>query len=172
MDLRLKISTANMIANTINGEMLGEGNGKPIATAIDPKNVVVTIPPEERGQPDSFIARTLNLDLPVLDSEAKVIVNERTGTMILTGNVEISPVIVSHKGLTISTVIPEPKPTEQQPIMKQSEFAALSTNKASNGRLQDLLDMLDQLKVPAQDKIAIVKELYQIGKLHAKLIVE
>ena len=161
---------ASMIAKTINGDK--EADGAAVAVAIDPKNVVVTIPPEERGQPDNFIAGILNLDLPLMTSEARVVINERTGTMILTGDVEISPAVVSHKGLTISTIVPAPVPTQYTPVIKNSEFAGLSTDKSRAAKLQDLLDALDQLKVPAEDKIAIVKALYTSGKLHAKLIVE
>ena len=49
---------------------------------------------------------------------------------------------------------------------------ALDTTNAGGAKLQDLVNALDQLKVPAEDRIAIVKELYKTGKLHAKLIVE
>ena len=170
-------TTANAIATAVNSEYAGEGNGRDIATAIDPKNVVVQIPPEYRGQPDAFIANMQRTEVTLRGGEARVIINDRTGTMILTGDVEISPVIVSHRGLTISTLTPEPKPTDEAPIIRQSEFAAIASDKTKtpaggNGRLQDLLDALDQLKVPAEDKIAIVKQLYEIGKLHARLIVE
>jgi flagellar P-ring protein FlgI len=161
---------ANLIAKIVNGDK--DADGAPIAVAIDPKNVVITIPPEELGQPDNFIAGVLNLELPNMAGEARVVVNERTGTMTITGDVEISPVIVSHKGLTISTLSPPPVPTPNQPVVRNSQFAAMSTDRSRIARLQDLLDALDQLKVPAEDKIAIVKQLYTSGKLHAKLIVE
>ena len=161
---------ASMIAKTINGDK--EADGAAVAVAIDPKNVVVTIPPEERGAPDNFIAGILALDLPLMTSEARVVINERTGTMILTGDVEISPAVVSHKGLTISTLSPMPVPKPSAPMLKTSEFAAIATDKSRAAKLQDLLDALDQLKVPADDKIAIVKALYTSGKLHAKLIIE
>ena len=164
---------ASLIAKTINGEKSADvAGGGAVAVAIDPKNVVVTVPPEERGQPDNFIASIQNLDLPMLPGEARVVINEKTGTMILTGDVEISPVVVSHKGLTISTVTPAPVPQPGLPLIKTTDFVPVATGRNRAGRLQDLLDALDQLKVPADDKIAIVKELYKSGKLHAKLIVE
>lgn len=165
---------ANLIAMKINGEWANDAvaGGAQVATAIDPKNVVVTVPPEQRGSPDGFIASIQNLELPLLPGEARVVINEKTGTMILTGDVEISPVVVSHKGLTISTVAPAPVPSPAAPIIRTSDFVPLTTGKNRAGKLQDLLDALDQLKVPAEDKIAIVKELYKSGKLHAKLILE
>lgn len=161
---------ANMIAKVINEDNID--NGRDIAVAIDPKNVVISIPPEERGAPDNFIARVLSIELPSMVSEARVVINDRTGTMIMTGDVEISPVVVSHKGLTISTLTPPVVPQPGRPVMRTTDFAALETTHKGGAKLRDLLEALDQLKVPAEDKISIVKELYKSGKLHAKLIVE
>jgi flagellar P-ring protein precursor FlgI len=107
-----------------------------------------------------------------LPSEARVQINDRTGTMIWTGDVEISPVVISHKGLTISIVAPPPVPTPRNPQVVTRDFIAMDTTGQGNAKLQQLVDMLDQLKVPAEDRIAIVKELYKTGQLHAKLIVE
>lgn len=160
---------ANLIAKVINDDNFDGGE---IAVAIDPKTVVVTIPPEERGAPDNFIARVLSMELPSLMGEARVVINQRTGTMIMTGEVEISPVVVSHKGLTISTLTPPAVGQPGRPIVKTTEFAALQTTNNGGAKLRDLLDALDQLKVPAEDKIAIVLQLHKSGKLHAKMIVE
>jgi len=48
----------------------------------------------------------------------------------------------------------------------------LDTTNEGGAKLQDLLAAMDAIKVPAQDRIDIIKELYKIGKLHAKLITE
>ncbi len=92
--------------------------------------------------------------------------------MIITGDVEISPVVISHKGLTISTIKPEPVPTGRNPVITQKTTVALDTTRQGGAKLQDLVDALEQLAVPAEDRITIVKELYRIGKLHGKLITE
>ncbi len=160
---------SNLIATVVNNS---EYEGENIAAAIDPKNVVITIPAAERSRPDAFIARILRLPLPMVPVEARVTINERTGTMIITGDVEISPVVISHRGLTISTIKPEPIPTVSRPIARQRDFIALDTSAQGGARLQDLLDALDQLKVPAEDRISIIKELHRSGKMHAKLILE
>ena len=90
----------------------------------------------------------------------------------MTGDVEISPVVISHKGLTISTVEPAPVPTPRTPVITDRTAVALDTTNQGGAKLQDLGNALDQLKVPAEDRISIVKELHKTGKLHAKLIVE
>ena len=155
-------------------KLINEANdsGENVAVAVDPKNVVVTIPPGERERPDSFISAVLRLPVPLLPTAARVQINDRTGTMIVTGDVEISPVVISHKGLTITTVNPAPVPGPRNPIVSTRDVVQLDTTNGGGARLQDLAAAFDQLKVPADDRITIVKELYGTGKLHAKLYID
>ena len=162
-------TTANTIATIIND--LSDSKEETLATAVDSKNILVTIPPTELKHPDAFISRVLQLPVLLLPTEARVLINDRTGTMIVTGDVEISPVVISHKGLTISTIEPKPTPTPQNPVTTVKGIVSLDTTQQGGAKLQDLAIAFDQLKVPAEDRIAIVKELYRTGKLHAKLIV-
>jgi flagellar P-ring protein precursor FlgI len=163
-------TVASTIAKIIND---AEGdNGEILATAVDPKNIIITIPEIERDRPDSFISRVQRLPVPLLPSEARVQINDRTGTLIITGDVEISPVVISHKGMTISTITPAAVASLRNPILNTRENVALDTTNTGGAKLQDLVDTLDKIKVPAEDRITIVKELFKTGKLHAKLIVE
>jgi flagellar P-ring protein precursor FlgI len=163
-------TTASTIAKIIND---AEGSGdEALAVAKTPKTVVVTIPDIERRRPDSFISRVQRLPVPLIPTEARVQVNERTGTLIITGDVEISPVVISHKGLTISTITPAPVGTPRAPVITTKDVVAVDTTNTGGAKLQDLVDMLDRIKVPAEDRITIVKELYKTGKLHAKVIFE
>lgn len=163
-------TTASTIARTINDAEAADG--EILAVALDPKNIVVTIPAGERARPDSFISRVRQLPVPLLPTEARVQINERTGTMVVTGDVEISPVVISHKGLTITTVDPQPIPTPRTPVVRTRDAIPLDTTARGGAKLQDLVNALEQLKVPADDRITIVKELYKTGMLHAKLIIE
>lgn len=161
---------ASLIAKTIND---AEGqNGEQLAFAIDAKEVVVTIPMAERQRPDGFISRVQQLPVPMLPTEARVQINKRTGTMIVTGDVEISPVVISHAGLTITTTNPPPVPTPRTPVTNTRDAIPVQTGNQGGARLQDLVNALEQLKVPVSDRITIVEQLYQSGKLHAKLIEE
>jgi flagellar P-ring protein precursor FlgI len=162
---------ASTIAKIINDA--GDGDvGETLAVAVDPKNVIVTIPKSERERPDSFISRVQRLPVPILPTEARVTINDRTGTIIMTGDVEISPVVISHKGLTITTINPAPVPSPRNPIVSNSDVVALDTVNQGGGKLQDLVNALDKLQVPSEDRIEIVKQLYETGKLHAKMIIE
>jgi len=144
-----------------------------IAVALDPKTVLVQIPASERDRPDSFIARVLALPVPMTTpTEARVLIDDKTGTMIVTGDVEISPVVISHKGLTITTINPPPVPSARNPLVSTKNSITLDTTNQGGARLQDLASAFDQLKVPAEDRIVIIKDLYETGKLHAKLVID
>lgn len=162
-------TTASTIAKLIND---AEGSGETLAVAVDAKNIVVTIPANERAQHTNFIDRVLRYPVPSVPNEARVQINEKTGTIIITGDVEILPVVISHKGLTITTVTPAPTPTARTPQITEHHAIPIDPGSQGGARLQELVDALDLIKVPAEDRITIVKELYKTGKLRAKLILE
>ncbi|MAE59938.1 MAG: hypothetical protein CMJ49_01125 [Planctomycetaceae bacterium] len=163
---------ANTIASLVNEDMSPDGPA--IARAVDPKNVIVQVPGYEAGNPSAFIARVLEMPLPpeLIRSEARVVINEKTGSIVMTGDVQMSPVMISHPGLTITTITPEPPPTTENPRVRQDDFVGVDPRGAGGSRLSDLLAAFNQLKVPAKDRISIIKEIHRSGKLHAKLILE
>lgn len=162
--------TASRIAKIINDSEASDG--ETLASAIDGKNIIVTIPQSEREHPDSFIARIQQLPVQMLATQARVTINQKTGTIIMTGDVEISPVVICHNGLSISTIMPPPQPTPRNPVVTDHEAIPISTTDQGTANLQDLVDAMEQLKVPADDRIQIIEELYKTGKLHAELIEE
>jgi flagellar P-ring protein FlgI len=162
-------TTASTIAKIIND---AEGDGEILAVAEDQKTVVVTIPRNELQRPDSFISRVQQLPVRLLPTEARVVINERTGTITMTGDVEISPVVISHQGLTITTINPAPVPSPRNPVLTERTAIGLDTTRQGGARLRDLVDAMDMIKVPTEDRIAIIRELYKTGKLHAKLMEE
>ena len=163
-------TTASTIAAIINDAESAQG--ETLAVAVDPKNVIVTIPAIERERPDSFISRIQRLPVKMLPTEARVVINRKLGSIMMTGDVEISPVVISFKGLTISTITPAPVPTPQRPVVGEKTAIGLDTTGTGGAKLNDLVSIFDQLKVPADDRISIVEELYKTGKLHAKLLTE
>ena len=70
---------------------------------------------------------------------AKVVINERTGTIVVSGDVEVSPVIISHKGLTITTITPQREPTERDPAVEVENFIAVDPSERGGAKLADLL---------------------------------
>ncbi|HOB75276.1 MAG TPA: flagellar basal body P-ring protein FlgI [Phycisphaerae bacterium] len=143
-----------------------------IAMAFDPRTVIVRLPEAERANPAPFLARIENLSLFMPATEARVVVKRSTGGIVITGDAEIAPAVVTYKGLTITTVVPEPEPTPENPRIIEQDFIPLDPQKKGGAKLSDLVDALNQLRVSAPDKINIIEQLYRTGKLHATLVVE
>ncbi|QNN23268.1 flagellar basal body P-ring protein FlgI [Planctomycetales bacterium ZRK34] len=163
---------ANTLTTLVNDDVAPDA--PPIAFALDQKNIVIQIPDNERPNPAAFISRVLEiqLDPKLVRTEARVVINQRTGTIVMTDDVQISPVVISHKGLTITTITPQPTPSLDVPNVQEQSFVGLDPSGAGGARLADLLNAFNQLKVPAEDRIAILKEIHRSGKLHAQLILE
>lgn len=163
---------ANNIANLINGVVSPDGDS--VAQALDQKNVVVLVPGYERTNPAAFISLILMsyVDPSQIGTGARVVINERTGTIVISGDVQISPVVISHNNLTITTITPETPATPENPRTDQQNFIGIDPEKRGGTSLRDLIDAFNQLKVEAKDRIAILKEIHRSGKLHAQLILE
>ncbi|MEM6553698.1 MAG: flagellar basal body P-ring protein FlgI [Planctomycetota bacterium] len=147
-------------------------DGPTIARAADEKNILVTLPRDQRDDPGGFIAQILRtfVEPTLIHSGAKVVINERTGTIVLTGDVRVSPVVISHDGLTITAIRPEPDPANAQPQMVTEDFLPVDPQNRGGEELAALLQAFNQLKVPAQDRIEIIRQIARAGKLHARLI--
>jgi flagellar P-ring protein precursor FlgI len=179
---------AHNIANRINGLMVPDGSD--IATAVDQKNIVVQMPDYQRRDPAGFISQILQiyLDPAHVSTGARVVINEKTGTIVVSGDVQISPVIISHKGLTITTLTGQQDGQGQgqqgqnaanpqgqgqgQGQQQEQRFIKLDPQDRGGTDLANLLDAFNRLKVDAQDRIEILKLMEKSGKLHGKLVME
>ncbi len=163
---------ARNLAQNINDELAPEGPR--LARAIDPKNVTVQIPMWERNDPSLFLSKLMVMSFPtsLMPIEARVVINERTGTIVMSGNVEISPVVISKKGLTITRLSPIPVPDPANPASLEDHFVGLDPADSGGTRLADLIEAFNQLKVDAKDRIEIIKAIDAAGHLHAKLVFE
>ena len=167
-DPHASFGTAADIARVVNEDRRTQV-GRDIAGALDPKSIRVLIPEPQRSDRVAFIAQILRLSLGVNPNrEARVIINRRTGTLIFTSEVEISPVVINHPNLVI--VASSPKPADDGAPADLRHFAALEHEQGTGAKLQELVRALDAIKVPARDVISIIQDLYHSGKLHAKLV--
>jgi flagellar P-ring protein precursor FlgI len=167
--------SASEIATAINTNFSVEAEGKEVARALAPSVVEVGIPEGEyRKRPLEFIANVLAVAVDSPQQQARVVVNSRTGIVIVTADVEISPVVFSHKNLSVQLGDPNaatpPPPPEPIPGVG---FAAIRDKEApvSPVKLQELVDALNQLKVPAADVVEILKHLRHTGRMHAELLI-
>lgn len=153
-----------------------------LAKALDPATVALdmkTVP--EGTQVPVFISQVENMTFDVATT-AKVVVNERTGTIVAGGTVRISQVAVTHGGVKVEVVnIPEvvqPPPfslgrTEVVPnpsmIMEEKDAEMVVLDGTTT--VSDLAQALNSLGVTPRDVIAILQAIKEAGALHANLVV-
>ena len=142
------------------------------ARALDAKTIRVYIPDKQVEKYPSFIARIMNLPIELPESEAVVVINERSGTMSFGGNVEILPCVITVDGMMITIIEPEPQPAPGQSIARDSQYAAFDTSGDSTVQLRELIKALDQLKVPFYKKVEAVYQLKTGSWLKARIITE
>lgn len=158
------------IATQVNTELAQSAKVDHVAEAMDPKNVVVLLP--EGQNVASWIREVEMAPLLVPEAEARVIVDRRSGTIVVSGDARISPVIVSQKGLTITVAPDLAGDTAVGQLPSESAFVAIDPSHAGDTHVGDLLEALKPLNVAIEDRIEILTKIHELGKLHAKLIFE
>ncbi|MBW3542027.1 MAG: flagellar basal body P-ring protein FlgI [Planctomycetes bacterium] len=154
--------SASEVAREVNLEFVHETTYD-IARAAGPGLIEVVVPQQYHNDPVSFMAALMAVGVENPHTQARVVVNAASGTVIVTGEVEISPVIISHKNLTVQVGGPGAATGGPQP------FVSIDGDRSapSGGRLQQLVEGLNELRVPTSDVIDILRELHRTGKLHA-----
>jgi len=158
---------ASEVARVINGEFSFEAGNKKIARATGPGVVEVYVPKQYQDTPVEFVAEVLDVGIDNPHTQARVVVNPKSQTVIVTGEVEISPVVISHLNLTV-----EVGGDAQFGGRAPKRFVAIDDrrNATNSAQLQNLVDALNQLRVPTSEIIKIVRELHHSGKLHAEYV--
>ena len=134
-----------------------------LARAIDQVNIEVTIPEHYREDPVLFVSQVLNQRISNLPTEARVVVNRKSGAIVIGADVEIGPVVVSHKNMVIEAGGAAPR----------DRFVPLGSAEANDvTKLKDMVDALNAIKAAPDEIIDILVGLEQNGKLYGKLIVE
>ncbi|MEM1183573.1 MAG: flagellar basal body P-ring protein FlgI [Planctomycetota bacterium] len=149
---------------------------EPIARALGPRRIRIEVPQVERQQHAAFVGDVLGTDVVPsrLGVKAQVRADSRTGAIVVDGQVEISPAVITHKDLVITTTIPPPEPTPEAPLIERNRWASVATSPSppQTTRVEDLLAALKRLDVRPQDQIQILKLLHEAGKLHGQLIID
>ncbi len=173
-------TTAQRIADAINVSPRLNGT----ATPIDAGSVQVQLPGGlSQSQIFGFIAQIEGLNVNA-DPVARVVINERTGTIAVGGNVQLLPAVIAHSGLEIQiqkqVLVPQPAPftirppqiAESAEITTQEEVRAASALVVRGATVQDIADALNLLQVKPRDLIAIFQALKESGSLQGELIIQ
>jgi flagellar P-ring protein precursor FlgI len=169
-------TTASRMADSINAS-LGVGT----AQTIDPISVSVRAPTDE-SQRVAYLSHIENLELEPAQAAAKVIVNSRTGTVVIGSNVRVSPAAVTHGSLTVriteTALVSQPNPLAggNTVVVGQSDIDV----DEGDGRmflfepgtsLNDIVEAVNQVGAAPGDLVAILEALREAGALRAQLIV-
>jgi flagellar P-ring protein precursor FlgI len=173
-------TTASRVVAAVNAQ-LGAG----VARARDASGVEIDIPAELRGEVVGFLARVENVSVEP-DRRARVVINERTGTVVAGGDVRISRVAISHGDLKIS--IATHNSVSQPTVVGRGGpgvVTALVTNTQVNveepvgvgflsgaGTVSDLVQSLARMKTSTRDIISILRAVKAAGALHGELVVQ
>jgi flagellar P-ring protein FlgI len=153
----------------------------PLAVAVDAASVEVPLVDEMARNPIGLVARLEQLEVE-LDTGAKVIVNERSGTIIMGEHVRVSRVALAHGNLSIAirseTQVSQPNPlgTGNTAIVSNTDVN-VSEDDQSLGllggevTLGELVEALNALGATPRDLISIFTALKRAGALHAELII-
>ena len=176
--LRLKhpdFTNAARISAAIDKE-LGEASSKPLDSAA----IELKVPAADKANPVALLARLEALEIEA-DTRAKVVVSERTGTIVMGEHVRLRPAAVAHGGLRVSIntqfAVSQPPAfatagrTVTTPIQqvdaKEGQKSAVGIPEAAT--IDDLVKALNAIVAPPRDLVAILQALKSVGSLDADL---
>lgn len=169
--------TAQAVADRINAD-----RGSPAARALDAVSIEIDAPgtPMDRV---ALAARIEALSISPALPPARVIVNARTGTVVISGDVRIRPAAVAHGNLTLAVSenwqASQPAPLSRSgrtvvtpdSDVRAGESAARMAMFAPGARLSDIVNAVNELGAAPGDLVAILEALKEAGALRAELVV-
>jgi flagellar P-ring protein precursor FlgI len=170
-------TTATRLVASVN-----KGVGDGMASIIDGGSVRVRAP-IDMTQRVAFLSTIENLEVEPASASAKVIINSRTGTVVISSNVRVSPAAVSHGSLTVSI-------KEQQTVSQPAAFAQTGNTTVTNSstinvdqgpnrmflfkpgvELEQIVHAINEVGAAPGDLVAILEALKEAGALQAELVV-
>ncbi|HEY0967433.1 MAG TPA: flagellar basal body P-ring protein FlgI [Opitutaceae bacterium] len=169
-------TSAARMADSINGRWPGAAN------PVDAATVSVNLPPDYRGRDVAFIADLGEVETTT-DTLARIVINERTGTIVATSTVRLSRVAIAHGSLTITVAsnlgVSQPNAfnnTGQTTVVPSTQTAVNETKGGftiveEEPTIERLAAALNALGVSTREMMAIFQSLKRSGALQAELII-
>ena len=173
--------TATEIAAVVNHEF-----NKPVASALDSRRIDISVADASEQSVPLLIARVQNLMLTV-HSPAKIVINERTGTIVMGGNVKLSPASVIHGNLSIQVVTsyavvpgammpgqrtPTPATLVPETRLSVNDAPAQTMRLDEGANVEELVNGLHAIGATARDVVAILQAIKAEGGIQADLEVQ
>ncbi len=166
-------TTISRATNAINEKLKGN-----YCTSTDSNSVTVSVPREYQGNIVGLIAELESAELST-DTAAKIVINERTGTVVIGGSARISPCAVSHGSLVVEITSvnevsqPNALASGQTVTTEQSTVNVIEQPghvvALSGANIDELVRALNALSVTPRDLIAILQAIKEAGALHGQL---
>ncbi|MFZ2209232.1 MAG: flagellar basal body P-ring protein FlgI [Porticoccaceae bacterium] len=169
-------TTASRVAQAIN-RTLGEGSAKP----LDGGSIWVTAP--AAGDRVGFVSVLENIEVDPGDAPARVVVNSRTGTVVIGSHVRVSPAAITHGSLTVTIAetyeVSQPAPFSRGGETVVVPHSDVSVSQETNRmflfkpgvELDEIVRAVNGVGAAPNDLVAILEALKQAGSLRAELIV-
>ncbi|MBL4828138.1 MAG: flagellar basal body P-ring protein FlgI [Spongiibacteraceae bacterium] len=169
-------TTSRRVAESIN-ELLGPN----VAKALDAISIRVTAP-RDSHQRVAYMSLLENIDVQPGDAPARIVINSRTGTIVIGQHVRVRPVAVTHGSLTVTVTEtqqasqPNPLAAGRTVVVPQSDITVTQESNrmftlSGSTTLDEVVQAVNQVGAAPGDLMAILEALKQAGALHAELIV-
>ncbi|NAX43436.1 MULTISPECIES: flagellar basal body P-ring protein FlgI [unclassified Vibrio] len=174
--LESDFTTAQRMADAVNNFL-----GPEMATAVDATSVRIRAP-RDVGQRVAFLSAIENVEFDPADGSAKIIVNSRTGTIVVGQHVRLKPAAVTHGGMTVA--IKENLNVSQPNALAGGQTAVVPNSQIevseAQGKmfkfepgltLDDLVRAVNEVGAAPSDLMAILQALKQAGAIEGQLII-
>ena len=159
-------TTAFRLAKLINQNL-----GIRSARAQDAGTVEVSVPDSYLGNTVELLSFIENMEITP-DHTAKVVLDERSGTVVMGGSVRISPIAISQNGLNIQVKLPTLNVKETQGELTEGRILASSVFMLKGGTdLKEVVDGFNKIGASSRDLIEVLKAVKTAGALHAELVI-
>ena len=160
-------TTAFRLAKLINQKM-----GIRSARAKDAGTVEISVPDSYLGNTVELVSYIENLEISP-DQTAQVVLDERSGTVVLGGSVRIAPIAISQNGLNMEVKLPEFGEAEGETQQPQTEKILQSDVFMIKGGadLKEIVDGFNKIGASSKELIEVLKAIKTAGALHADLVI-
>lgn len=180
-EIVLNLHQPDFTTSTRLAEVINNAIGAGSAHSIDPASVSVNAP-SDPAQRVSFVSYLENLTIKPGEAPAKIIINSRTGTVVIGKHVHVLPAAVTHGSLTV-TITQAANVSQPQPLSEGQTTVVPVTNISVNQEnnkmfvfnpgvsLNDIVQAVNQVGAAPGDLVAILEALKEVGALQAELVI-
>jgi flagellar P-ring protein precursor FlgI len=169
-------STNSAIVSAINSKF-----GPDVAQSIDGTSISVRAP-QDLSQRVTFMSMLENIEVVPGEPPARVVINARTGTVVINRSVRVSPAAVSHGTISVAIAatneVSQPSPLSQGQTaeVQNAQLNVAEPNKPMflfkpGAELRDIVDAVNQVGASPSALIAILEALKSSGSLRAELVI-